>query len=271
MKDQLGDRMKAYETAFTKHKLPKHGIFVVRVDGAAFHTYTKQRSSATGNQLFGKPFCPAMLIGMSAVAEQLRLLLPNVLATYHRSDECTVVYHTLYKDSQNVFGGSLSKLNSRCAARATAAFNRAVDLATEYEVPRPAEFDCRVFTVPNLAEAANNLVWRIKDAQRNAISMIAEHEFTSKQLQNKTTAERIKMIEQRYNKPIHEMYWHKFLNGCLNTKFKILPVQPEQLNFGSIYEQMRGLVERNRVSDKLLATQVDYVPNKPSKEATTNG
>ena len=40
MKDTLGDRMKSYEDCY-RIKLPKRSYVMIRVDGKAFHTYTK--------------------------------------------------------------------------------------------------------------------------------------------------------------------------------------------------------------------------------------
>ena len=40
MKDSLGDRMKTYESAF-RYYLPPRLPVIIRVDGKAFHTYTR--------------------------------------------------------------------------------------------------------------------------------------------------------------------------------------------------------------------------------------
>ena len=40
MKDALGNRMKEYE-AVTKYKLLRRGYTMIRIDGKAFHTWTK--------------------------------------------------------------------------------------------------------------------------------------------------------------------------------------------------------------------------------------
>ena len=39
-RDSLGDRMKGYENAF-RHYLPRRMPVIIRIDGKAFHTYTK--------------------------------------------------------------------------------------------------------------------------------------------------------------------------------------------------------------------------------------
>lgn len=39
-KDSLGDRMKDYESRF-RYKLPRRAYTMIRLDGKAFHNYTK--------------------------------------------------------------------------------------------------------------------------------------------------------------------------------------------------------------------------------------
>ena len=38
--DGLGDRMKGYENIFRNH-LPRRSYVIIRIDGKAFHTFTK--------------------------------------------------------------------------------------------------------------------------------------------------------------------------------------------------------------------------------------
>ena len=40
-KDSLGDRMKGFYESRTKQYLPKRTYTIIRIDGKAFHTYTK--------------------------------------------------------------------------------------------------------------------------------------------------------------------------------------------------------------------------------------
>jgi hypothetical protein len=41
MKDELGDRMKSFYKDRTRTKLPRRSYTIIRIDGKAFHTYTK--------------------------------------------------------------------------------------------------------------------------------------------------------------------------------------------------------------------------------------
>ena len=57
----------------------------------------------------------------------------------------------------------------------------------------PAIFDCRVFQVPR-NEVENVLVWRQRDAIRKSISAYAQQHFQSKELENKSSNDKLKML-----------------------------------------------------------------------------
>ena len=79
-----------------------------------------------------------------------------------------------------------------------------------------AFFDCRVWQVPTLEEAANILLWRELDAARNSVFMVARAHFSHNQVQNKNTDELQEMlfIEKGIN-------WNDFSNECKRgTYFK---------------------------------------------------
>lgn len=62
----------------------------------------------------------------------------------------------------------------------------------------PAIFDCRVWQVPNLEVAAQNLLWRELDAYRNSVSAVAIQEFSHRELQGVNTKGKIKMLGEKY-------------------------------------------------------------------------
>jgi tRNA(His) 5'-end guanylyltransferase len=77
---------------------------------------------------------------------------------------------------------------------ATCFFNRLLPQALPEKADKFAFFDCRVWSVPTLVEAANVFVWRELDATKNAISMAAQHYFSHKQLQGKHGNEMQEML-----------------------------------------------------------------------------
>ncbi len=61
MKDSLGDRMKDYENR-SRVYLPRRGYTLIRLDGKAFHTYTRG---------FNRPFDEGLIDAMNKTAQFL--------------------------------------------------------------------------------------------------------------------------------------------------------------------------------------------------------
>ena len=63
MKDDLGNRMKEFYENRTKYKLPRRTNTIIRLDGKAFHTFTRG---------FEKPFdiCVRISIGKKEIMEE---------------------------------------------------------------------------------------------------------------------------------------------------------------------------------------------------------
>lgn len=174
-KTSLGDRMKGYETV-SQSILMKRTPVIIRVDGKAFHTFTKQYCTD------GEPFSDWMLAGMQLTAYHMTHFIQGAVLAYVQSDEISLFlkdWTTL--DTQQWYGGKIQKIVSVSAAMASVAFNSVFDI--EYMPHRPL-FDSRVFNVP-MEEVANYFVWRQKDAMRNSVNMYAQYYFSHKQLQGK--------------------------------------------------------------------------------------
>lgn len=174
-KDTLGDRMKLYEGQEASKILTPLLPILARIDGRSFHTFTKGMR---------RPFDRGM---QKCMAETAKFLLEETqaLVAYTQSDEISLMYYRDRIDSQNFFGGKVHKMVSTLAAMASVHF---VKMIPEYfglpwcdALPT---FDCRVWTVPNLDEAANVFVWRELDATKNSIAMAARHHFPHSRLQN---------------------------------------------------------------------------------------
>jgi tRNA(His) guanylyltransferase len=158
--DDFGDRMKAYEMAFTSAYVPIDQILCVRIDGKGFSKFTKG---------FKKPFDDIL---SEVMINTTKKLVDNTHASigYTQSDEITLIYTPGEKSSEYIFGGKVSKINSILASMATAYFNYGLDAYVDSE--KPAFFDCRAWAVPDLAEASNVLLWRTQDARKNSISSL---------------------------------------------------------------------------------------------------
>lgn len=196
--DALGDRMKEYERR-NQYFLQRRTPVIIRVDGKAFHTFTRG---------FQKPFDEVLGNAMVRTMEYLCQNISGCIFGYVQSDEITLVlqdYRKLNTDAW--FGYRTDKLCSIAASMATMAFNK---YFTEfaYEV-RPdsirlsdlqeanyksilykaaekgAMFDARCFNIPK-EEVCNCIYWRQLDATRNSIQMVGQANFSHAELQGKT-------------------------------------------------------------------------------------
>lgn len=162
LRDAFGNRMKGYE-ALTESRLCPDLPIVARIDGRAFHTFTRGMK---------RPFDEHL---MWAMAETTKALVDATSACigYTQSDEITIV---LRPHREPMFSGRVQKLVSNLASIATAVFNEKIH--QHYPSKPYATFDCRVFVVPNETEAANAVLWREFDATKNSISSAAQAYFS---------------------------------------------------------------------------------------------
>lgn len=168
--DEFGSRMKGYENVF-RHYLPKRMPVIVRIDGKAFHTYTKD---------LVKPFDENLAKAFWETSIELCKNVAGCKLAYTQSDEITLLLTNNDKlTTQAYFDNNLQKIVSVIASEATAAFNDAI--RKYYPNRKSAKFDCRAFVVPN-DEVANALLWRQEDATKNSIAMVAQAYFTEKEL-----------------------------------------------------------------------------------------
>lgn len=182
----LADRMKAYE-AVTDHRLTPNSWVVIRVDGRAFHTYTRQEFFRD-TQPFSGRLQQAMLDAMKATAEGMQ----GFRLAYTQSDECTfAITDTGSHEDTGWFGYRLAKIQSLAASTFTAHFNYRF---SGLHRPRGlATFDARAFVVPE-ADVPNVFVWRQRDWERNSLSMLAQHHFSHRELQGKNQADMHEML-----------------------------------------------------------------------------
>lgn len=181
MRDSDGQRFKDAEKAL-RIRVPEGGFVIVRVDGKAFHTYTRRMT---------KPFDINLSKAMDAAMRGLVMRdLPATFA-YTQSDEISVLIDQ--RTGQPWFDGQVQKIASVAASMATAHFNK-----TMYSmVPSsdaPALFDGRVFHLETKSEVWDYFKWRKADANRNAISMLAQSMFSHRELQGVNKAGMLDMI-----------------------------------------------------------------------------
>lgn len=164
-KDDFGDRMKFFERQYTDVCIPIDVPLCVRIDGKGFSKFTRG---------FAKPFDSSLTQAMIDTTKHL-VKETNASIGYTQSDEITLIwFQRSEKQTEHIFGGKVSKINSIVASIASAAFNHyiAQHAPTIYSGKGLAYFDCRAWSVPNDLEASNAFLWRVQDAKKNSISCL---------------------------------------------------------------------------------------------------
>lgn len=192
MNDSLGDRMKLYE-GITRTVLPRRTNTMLRIDGKSFHTYTKNCK---------RPFDDDLIEDMNKTAIYLCENIMGAKLGYVQSDEITI-WLTDYDGltTEPFFGGQVQKITSVVASMAAAKFNQLrmirLPLGSGIDNQPLAAFDCRVWTISELAEVANCFLWRCQDASRNSLQMYARSLYSHKELEGKNSQDMHDMIHEK--------------------------------------------------------------------------
>lgn len=205
--DDLGVRMKTFYEQIPKTKLMRRCPVAIRIDGKAFHTFTRG---------FQKPFDEVLIKSMQETMKYLCENIQGCVLGYTQSDEITLILVDYKKLTSSAwFDYEVQKICSIAASMAMMAFNKAFSknvedfeqyYATEHEingwygkdtpeyemcqiytkaVNKCAMFDARCFNIPK-EEVTNLIYWRQLDASRNSIQMVGQANFSHKELQNKS-------------------------------------------------------------------------------------
>jgi len=247
MKDELGDRMKSHYESRAKVFLPRRSYTLIRVDGKAFHTYTKGLSS---------PFDEALMEDMDNTAAYLCKNIMNAKFAFVQSDEISILI-TDFEDqnTQSWFDNNLQKMCSVSASMATSKFNHLRFARNfgymgleEVEKFKLAEFDSRVFQIPQKTEVENYFIWRQQDTVRNSIQSTGQSLYSAKELHGKNMSELQEMIFQK------GVNWNdfepKFKRGRMIVKESYQKEESIRTRWVSI-EVPIFTQERNFLSDKI--------------------
>lgn len=217
--DDLGTRMKEFYEGVPKTRLMRRTPVAIRIDGKAFHTFTRG---------FKRPFDEILIKSMQETTQYLCEHIQGCVLGYTQSDEITLIlvdYKNL--DSSAWFDYEVQKLCSISASMATMAFNQAfrsnimqmmaffhggepedmeivkaefgltdedLELGSDFWENRwtlyqqkmgTAMFDARAFNIPR-EEVTNLIYWRQLDATRNSIQMVGQANFSHRELQGKS-------------------------------------------------------------------------------------
>ena len=210
IKDSLGDRMKEFYENRAKTSLVRRMPVIIRLDGKAFHTFTRG---------FVKPFDKRLMETMQETTLELCKSIQGCVFGYTQSDEITLIivdYNAI--DVSAWYDYETQKMCSVAASMATLYFNRifkrkVIEFVNEHakvindpktygeelsnsvnellkaynnSIELGAFFDARCFNVP-INDVCNCVLWRQKDATRNSINSLGQAWFKHKELHNKNT------------------------------------------------------------------------------------
>jgi tRNA(His) 5'-end guanylyltransferase len=165
----LGDRMKNQYENRTRYFLPRRTYTICRIDGKAFHSFTKQ---------LNRPFDENFINVMNYTAAALCNEMAGAKFGYVQSDEISILLTDFESPATEAyFDGNIQKIASISASIASAHFNKV--WCINHNI---AYFDSRVFTIPDYVEVDNYFRWRQEDATRNAIQMAGAAYFSPKAL-----------------------------------------------------------------------------------------
>ena len=216
--DELGTRMKEFYETVPKTRLMRRTPVAIRIDGKAFHTFTKG---------FQKPFDEVLIKSMQKTMKYLCENIQGCVLGYTQSDEITLILIDYKKlNSSAWFDYEVQKMCSIAASMATMAFNKyfkeemnswweTAHDGVKWDSPewekidklletyanaykKGAMFDSRVFNIPK-EEACNLVYWRQLDATRNSIQMVGQAYFSHSELQNKSCNDIQDMLMEKYN------------------------------------------------------------------------
>jgi len=246
MKEDYEKRAKTYLT----RRIP----VIIRVDGKSFHKFCKR---------FERPYDVFLNNSLNEVMKFLCQNIQGVKFAERHSDEISILltdFDTIKTDAY--FDYNVQKICSVVASMATSEFCRQLATYQSQKLDRPRKdikeiykkdvlkwdeswpcFDARCFNIPE-HEISNYFWWRMLDAKRNSVSMIAQANFSHKSLQGKSSDEMQEMLWQE-----KQINWAKLPQGqkigftCIREK-SLKPI-PEGPHKGEMVERNHWVLKES--------------------------
>lgn len=244
-KDSLGDRMKAYENVPRSYLIPRMPV-LIRIDGNSFSKFTKKFKKPWDNRI------------QDAMTHTTKFLIKNISGCeigYIQSDEISLLLNTYKRfNTQPWFGNNIQKICSVSASMAAAAFNEYLNsLSVNSEFPshrKLAYFDARCWNIPE-NDVVNYFWWRQEDAIRNSVSVLAQSQFSPKELHGKSQITLKRMLTNLPEKidwdidvsVKNQRGWCVVKEQCLNDEQKIRIIMKEDLNI-PIFKEDRDYIRK---------------------------
>jgi tRNA(His) guanylyltransferase len=194
--NSIMDRMKNFYEDRTRMKIIRRSYTIIRCDGRSFKNYTKGLE---------KPFDDGLIDDIDQTTKYLCENIQGAKLGFCQSDEISILL-TDFDDikSDMWFDGNIQKMVSISSSMSTSKFNklrsiREIEINKSFGVEEMkkikfAEFDSRVFQIPQIEEVINYFIARQHDATRNSISSVAQSLYLHKELNGKSTGQMQEMI-----------------------------------------------------------------------------
>lgn len=239
---ELAARMKDFYENPAKTQLLRRMPVAIRIDGKAFHTFTRG---------FQKPFDPVLMDTMQRTMKHLCENIQGCVFGYTQSDEITLILTDYQKlTSEAWFNYEVQKMASISASMATVAFNKyfsenIIKYNSTYDplieenkrlieryvnaAEKGAMFDARCFNIPK-EEVTNLIYWRQLDATRNSIQMVGQAHFSHAKLKDKTCNDIQDMLMTQCG-----INWNNFTIPCKRGTACIKTEEKETIKEPNIY------------------------------------
>ena len=219
----IGDRMKNNYEDRHRYYLTRRIPVIVRLDGKAFHSYTRN---------FKFPFDQRLIGGLLDATKFCTDEIQGFKLAYIQSDEVSFLISDFdHLTTEAWFDYNKSKIESVLASMFSVYFNNEM---SDYGIHDVAAFDARAFNIPK-EEVANYFLWRQLDWERNSVHMFARKFYSHKQLYGKTRSEQHDMIYRAgYN-------WANLPNKWKNGTY-VLPKNKIIEDIQPNYEQISQLI-----------------------------
>ena len=258
--DDLGTRMKTFYEQIPKTKLMRRTPVIIRIDGKAFHTFTRG---------FQKPFDEVFIKTMQETTKYLCENIQGCVLGYTQSDEISLVLVDYQRfETSAWFDYEIQKMCSIAASMATMVFNKFFennvddyrfskwDGVSKYEegteeyiktllkaVEKGAMFDARVFNIPK-EEVTNCIYWRQLDASRNSIQMVGQANFSHKELQNKSCNDIQDMLMLQKNINWNDFPTYQKRGTCVVKEYYV-EENPNEKGNNTEIERSRWIIDKN--------------------------
>jgi tRNA(His) 5'-end guanylyltransferase len=189
---------------------------------------------ATANLI--KPFCPNFAHVMMNTMLYSITEMKGAVFGYTQGDEISFILRNDLDDlSEPWHLNKIQDIISTTASLTTFGFNKYLQtLEKKLDIVGDPIFQTRVYAVPNINEAANNLIWRQQDCNRKAVSSAAIEELSTKfgrkaaikLLKEKTSVEKRKLLQYHCDIDFDDYYAPEFRRGAAVYKVPtLIPVR----------------------------------------------